>query len=417
MYEALGAGRRSFEQRAWHDAYDNLSAADRAEPLGRDDLERLAIAAFLAGDDQACTALTTRAYRDCEQHSDTRRAARCTFWLAFGFLLEGEMAPAGGWVARAQLVLDEHHLDCAERGLLLLPTALGHLAAGELEQSLAGFSEALAIGQRFADADLTTLGRLGRGQSLALGGRHTDGAAEFDLLMLAITSDEVSPMVVGVAYCGVIQTCQLTFDLRRAKEWTAALSRWCDAQPDLVPFRGQCLVHRAEIMQLAGTWGHALEEAQRARDELSRPPGHPAVGAAWYRIAELQRLRGDLAGAEDAYRTASDHGHDPQPGLALLRLAQGQPAVAAAAIGRAFGEAVDPLSRGRLLLGYVEIMLAVGDVAAARAATDRLPVDVGESAPTGAPCDRRAGDRAGPPRERRPRRRAGGPPTGVGDVA
>jgi DNA-binding CsgD family transcriptional regulator len=379
--EALASGRRSFEQQAWGDAYDALAAADRIEPLALEDLERLAIAAFLAGHDEACNALTARAYRESLEHGDARRAARAGFWLAFGFLLAGELAPAGGWIARAQLVLDEHGLECVERGLLLVPAALGDLVAGELERSLAGFTEALEIGQRFGDADLITFGRLGRGQALALSGRHEEGAGEFDLLMVAVTSGEVSPMVAGVAYCGVIETCQLTFDLRRAKEWTAALSRWCEAQPDLVPFRGQCLVHRAEIMQLSGTWGSALAEAQRARDALSRPPGHPAVAAAWYRIAELQRLRGDLPGAEEAYRAASERGHDPQPGLALLRLAQGQAAAAASAISRAFGEAADGLSRGRLLLGYVEIMLAVGDVPSARAATDALAISEDEWRP------------------------------------
>jgi ATP/maltotriose-dependent transcriptional regulator MalT len=373
--EPLVVGRRSFEQRAWRDAYRELSAADLVAPLALDDLERLAISAFLAGDDEASDALTTRAYQEALHQGDARRAARCAFWLAFGHLLSGDLAQAGGWVARAQLVLDEGRHDCVERGFLLVPTALGHLVAGELAQALTRFSEALSIGERFADADLITFGRLGRGQALVFSGHRAEGTAEFDLLMVAITSDEVSPMVAGVAYCAVIEACQLSLDLRRAKEWTTALSRWCEAQPDLVPFRGQCLVHRAEIMQLHGAWEQALAEAQRARDELARPPGHPAVGMAWYRMAELRRLRGELARAEEAYRAASDHGHDPQPGLARLRLAQGQAPVAASAIRRAFGEAADPLARARLLLGYVGIMLAVGDVEAARAATDELSID------------------------------------------
>ena len=216
-----------------------------------------------------------------------------------------------------------------------LPVALGHLIAGDTGSALAEFTDALAIGLRCGDSDLTAFGRLGRGQALVLGGDQARGVAELDEVMVAVTAGEVSPIVAGVVYCAVIEMCQYMFDVRRAQEWTAALSRWCDAQPELVPYRGQCLVHRAEILQLHGAWPEAMAEAERAFEHLSRPPVHPAVGDALYRLAELRRLRGEYERAEAAYRQASERGRDPQPGLARLRLAQGQTAVAVAAIRRA----------------------------------------------------------------------------------
>lgn len=372
MDEKCEAGRRSFEQHAWREAFDGLSAADRRALLGLDDLERLAMSAYLVGEDRAGDAASERAHHECLRLGDVPRAARCAFWLGHGLFMRVEMKQAGGWFARAGRLIEDGDHDCVERGFLLLPGAIGHLFSGETSAALAEFTAALAIGRQFDDADLSAFGRLGRGQALVLGGDHVSGVGELDEVMVAVTAREVSPIVAGLVYCAVIEMCQLTFDVRRAHAWTAALSRWCEAQPDLVPYRGQCLVHRAEILQLHGAWSDAMDEAERASEHLSRPPGHPALGDALYRIGELLRLRGQFARAESAYRRASEQGRDPQPGLAMLRLAQGQPTVAASAIRRAFDEAVEPVVRAQLLGAAVEIMLAVDDTAAARAAAEEL---------------------------------------------
>ena len=242
------------------------------------------------------------------------------------------------------------------------------------------FAFALETGERFDDNDLRTLARLGLGRSSILLGDDAVGLALLDDAMVAVTAGEASPAVVGIVYCAVIEACQLIFDLRRAREWTAALSRWCDAQPELVPFRGACLIHRAEIMTFNGAWANAMDEVVRACVYLAETH-NIAVGDALYRAAELCRLRGQFEEAEAFYMEASDGGREPQPGLALLRLAQGQTPTAAAALRRALAEDHPPLERARLLAPYIEVLLATDDVTEAGAASEELTALAGASVP------------------------------------
>lgn len=370
--ELLARGREAFDRRDWHAAYEHLLQADTAAPLETLDLELLATAAYLTGRDAESTDTWTRAYRAWHERGELRRAVHAAFWLGFGLVQRGEMAQGGGWLTRAGRVVEEHGLDSAECGYLLVPQGLMAMGDGQPEAALERFGEADLLARRFGDRDLGTLGLLGQGQALMQLGRTSEGLRLWDEAMVAVTAGETSPVVSGLVYCAVIDGCQQAFDFRRAREWTAALTHWCDQQPGLVPYRGQCLVHRAQVLQVVGQWTEAVAELERARDRLSDPP-HPALGMAHYQIGEMHRLRGEHAEAEKAYRQAHACGRDPQPGLALLRLAEGRVEAAATAIDGALEAAgADAILRAQLLPAYGEVMLAAGRHADAETAADEL---------------------------------------------
>lgn len=368
----LERGRASFARRAWLDAFTALSSADRDASLEPEDLERLATAAYLIGRYPECEEIWARGHHAYLERGDARGAARCAFWLGLGLVHNGEAARAGGWFARAGRLLEDDPGECVEAGLLLIPAALRQLGDGDADGARSAFARAADIGDRFRSADLISIGRLGQGQALIHLGDVASGVSLLDEAMVAATAGELSPIAVGIVYCAVIEECQRIFDLRRAQEWTSALTRWCESQPDLVPYRGQCLVRRAEILRLHGEWPEAMEEARQARERLSTPPTQSAIGLAYYLEAELHRLRGEFAEAEEAYRESGKRQRRPRPGLAHLRLAQGQGEAASAAIRRLMDEADERLTRPDVLAAAVEIMLAQDDVPGARAAADEL---------------------------------------------
>jgi DNA-binding CsgD family transcriptional regulator len=368
----LARGRESFTGRAWMDAYKSLSHADQANPLGAEDLELLATSASMIGRDDECLGSLERAYNVYLEAGEVLRAVRCAFWVGINLALHGEVSRASGWLGRAQRLVDREADDCVERGYLMIPAMLRQEAMGDWEAAYATATDAAEIGERFGDSDLLALTVHEQGCALIQLGRVEEGLGLLDEAMVAVTAGEVSPIVTGIVYCSVISGCQQVYELRRAQEWTAALTRWCEEQPDMVAFTGSCMVHRAEIMELRGAWRSALQEAQQARQRCEQGNNQSTAAQAFYRQGEVHRLRGEFSAAEEAYRDASRYGWEPQPGLALLRLAQGNNDAAAATIRRVVDETTPPLKLARLLPAYVEIMLAVDLTGEARSACQEL---------------------------------------------
>jgi DNA-binding CsgD family transcriptional regulator len=367
----LDRARKSYQERAWSNAYQAFSDADREVALEAQDVELLAMAAYLIGRDEDYLGALERAYNTYREHGERRHAARCAFWLGFRLLFRGETGRANGWLGRAVRSLEDETRECAERGYLLLPVVEQRLEMGDFEAAYATAVDAAAIGERCDDADLVACARHQQGRIRLQQGQIEAGLALLDETMVAVTSGELSTFVTGLVYCSVIEACQQVYALDRMCEWTAGLAQWCEGQPEMVAFAGVCRVHRAEIMQLEGAWPKALDEA-RGACARSEGVNKQAVAAALYRQAEVHRLKGDLAAAEEAYRGASQMGLDPQPGLALLRVAQDRTDTAATAIRRVVSTTHDRLKRLALLPAYIEIMLEADHVKDARNACSEL---------------------------------------------
>jgi len=370
--QELERGRTSFERRAWLDAYTALSAADRADPLAATDLDLLATAASLIGRMDEYLALLERAHLAHIDAGDNLAGARTAGWLGMTLAIRGELGPASGWFGRAQRLVEREGRDCAERGWLLVPVVFQLEAAGDYDGAHEAAAQAIEIAERFGDSDLAALALHAQGVVRIKQGSLDEGLRLLDEAMVGVTADSVSPVVAGIVYCGVIAGCEEAFEVRRAKEWTDALTRWCDGQPQMVSFTGRCLAHRAGLMQLHGEWRDALAEAKLARERCEEAMNRAAAGQALYQQGELHRLQGDFEAAEAAYRDASEFGWEPQPGLALLRLAQGDVESAAGMTRRAAAEAVEPFVRATMVPAHVEVMLAAGDLDEARRAADEL---------------------------------------------
>lgn len=370
--DPLRRGREAHDRGAWQEAHEAFGEADRLGELAAGDLELLATSAYMLGQEQEYLAILARAHRGHLQAGETTRAARCAFWVGLSHAQRGEAGSAGGWLGRARKLLEPEPDGSAEKGYLLLPQIFEYEARGDWEAAAATAAEARSVGERQDEPDLFALAGHEQGHILVRLGRVGEGMALLDEAMVAASAGELSPIATGIVYCGVILACQEVHEVRRAREWTAALTQWCDEQPEMVAFTGRCLIHRAEIIQLEGAWEEALTEARRATERCLRSENPGAAGEACYRQGELHRLRGDYEAADETYGEANAHGREPQPGLALLRLAQGDAKAAVSAIDRALSEAAEPGQRAALLPACVEIMLANDEIESARGAAAEL---------------------------------------------
>ena len=338
-----------------------------------DDLERQATAAYLSGLDDETEALWIQAHNECLAQGDLPRATRCISWLVLDLFNRREWARGNGWLARGLHLLEPVE-DSASLGLLLVLATRNHLRQGDIEAAAQASTRACELASRISDPDLNVFSRMSLALVHARRGEPAEAASLFDETMVGVTVDDVSPIAVGVVYCAVIEACRALFDVSRAREWTTALDRWVSTRPNVVAFRGKCLVHRSEILRQSGAWSEALVEAERAcawsgaHENSFRYP----AGAAFYELGEIHRLRGNTEEATAAYRSASEHGQAPEPGVTLLHFADGKRDLAATSIRRLLGEQQSNLSRAEVLLAAVEILTAVDDLTTARVAAEEL---------------------------------------------
>jgi len=372
VVRAIEDARTACDDHRWGDAFRLLSGLE-LDALDIDDLDRLATASYLTGHDEDAFAYWIRAHQRCIDEGTVHRAAYFGMRLGQGLGFIGDFGRCRGWIDRTARLLSDARIDCVEQGYLEYGLAMMRLfEAGDIAGARAHFVQAGKIGSGYVNRELVALARIGEGRMLIYLGEIAEGMALLDEAMTSIEARELSPLATGDAYCTVIDACAELCDLARCHAWTESFTRWCDTQQELVLYRGHCFLHRAEMLELLGAWPEALVEARRACDRLAAPVNPAALAGACMIEGDLLRLVGDFDGAEAAYQRASEFGRDPQPSLALLRLAQGRIDVADAMIRRVVGETADPMSRARMLGPCVEIMLAAGDTAAARTASDEF---------------------------------------------
>ncbi|HEY3556677.1 MAG TPA: LuxR C-terminal-related transcriptional regulator [Kribbella sp.] len=368
----LQRARVAFERRDWATAYDRLAAADGEPGLGPDELLTLATAAYLLGETDACIRALQRGYRLRIAGGDVAGAVRFAFWLARVLNGRGEVAVGNGWAARAERLLADLPPDVVERGYLRIHDFFRCLDDGDLPGALAIGDDIVAIAHRHHDPDLLAQGLVCKGRLLLYSGRVPEGLALLDEAMVGVAAGELSPIFAGTVYCAMIEGCQEVMDFARASAWTAALTRWCDDQPDLVPFTGQCAVHRGQILRLHAAYPEALAEFEDAYRRYASAGGDIAAGLALGERGDVLRIRGDFAAAEASYDESASFGHEAQPGRALLMVARGRVPAAMAAVRRLLAEAGDPVHRSRLLAGAIEVLLAGDALSEAGSAAEEL---------------------------------------------
>jgi DNA-binding NarL/FixJ family response regulator len=369
--QSLARGSEAFRLRSWRNAYTFLSDADSQSPLEPDHLLHLAQAALLIGKEQEGADALARAHQGFLSAGQTAPAVRCAFWLGFTAMLNGESSKATGWLSRAGRLM-EGEPECVETGYLLLPHGYRLVHSGDPHSAESYFKQAATVAKRFDDKDLMALALQGQGRSLIRKGEIQQGLALLDEAMIAVTAGELSPLNAGGVFCSVLDACGEIFDLQRAQEWSIALKSWCDSQPDIMPYRGHCLIRRAELLHLHGAWSEAYEEAKRACECLALPSPRAALGGAFYQIGEIERMRGNLPEAERAYEEAARWSPNWGPGLARLRLAQNKADAANTLVRRMAEHLRESAPRALLLDAWVEIALAANDLDSARTASEEL---------------------------------------------
>jgi tetratricopeptide (TPR) repeat protein len=369
--EALRRGLLAFEQCDWHEAFARLGEADASTTLGADDLARLGEAAWWIGRIDECIRTRERAYAKYLEAGDLRHAASIAMAVAEDHFHKLSRSVGQGWMQRG-----ERHLfglaESVEHGWMLRVQAMMALdAERDLDKAWALSQRAIEIARNHDDRDLHMLALQDSGRILVSQGRVAEGMAAIDEAMAAATSGQLGARTAGRVFCNMMSTCEKLADYRRASEWNEAAREWCvpHAQSG---YPGICQVHRAQLLRLRGSWAEAEAEARHASEELEDFLSD-AASRAYYELGEIKLRMGDLDGADELFSRAHEMGCDPLPGLASLRLAQGETESARALLDRALSDPLlSSLDRARLLPAQAEVALMSGARELSRAIADEL---------------------------------------------
>jgi class 3 adenylate cyclase len=370
--DALSGGQDALDRHAWDEAYRILTEADREGTLRTGHgLELLAEAVYWSGHPEDVIEPLERAYEAYLKEGDRSAAAMAAFRIGEQHGMRFALPQAQGWAAKAERLAAEDP-SWPVHGWLAWMRGLMAWFQGDFETAIAQYDDALEFAARTDDRNLHAMSLHDKGHAMVLIGSLSEGMGLLDEAMTAVVGGELVPHAAGYVYCGMIGVCSKLGDYRRAGEWTEATLRWCERQ-SVPAFPGVCRVHKAELMRLRGSLTHAEREARLACEELPRFNFYSGLGPANYEIGEVRRWLGDFAEADAAYARAHEYGLNPQPGLSLLRLAQGKVDAAAAGIGQALSESGgNKCHEMRLLAAQATIALAADDVETAAAAADRL---------------------------------------------
>lgn len=371
VIEELHRAREAYERREWVTAYRALSSLDDVHLSGFD-FATLAMSAHLLGRRNDCVQALQRAYETLLAGQDRLGAVRAAYWLTMVLSEGGEPVVAGGWLARAERLLDLHGEDAVEHGYVLIARMLQHIGTGQFTRARDAASAVTDYGSRFGDANLVATGLNAQGRLLTAAGKVQEGLRLVDEAMVGVVAGELETVFAGQVYCSTIEACQWVGDLGRMVQWTQALTQWCEAQPGLVAFTGQAAVHRGQLMRVQGAFHDALLELQQAVDRYAVVGGHPAMALAHAERGDVLRLLGDLDAAEEAYTQAVHHGLDAQPGRALLWLVRGRAEAAVAAVRRCLAGTELAMVRNRLLPGAVEVLVEADELNEAAALAAEL---------------------------------------------
>ena len=366
----LEAGRSAMDRHAWAEALPLLKQAEAAGDLDAEGLEMLADAAWWMAQPADSLAARERAYAAFVAAGNKRRAARAAIRLAHENANKQAMSAAQAWFGRAEKMVEGDE-DSAEYGHLLFGRVVMGPPSSDVDAAVALGRRIAELGERFGDHDLQAFGDMAQGFALIANGDVKAGFARFDIATLAAAAGELSVWPTGWVYCSTITACLQLADYQRASEWTEATTRWCERQ-SVTGFPGVCRVHRAEIVALRGAWAQAEQEARQACEELQRYQLNLVAASGFYQIGEIRMRMGDLPAAEEAFRRAHEMGMVPEPGLSLVRLAEGDARTAGSSLQRALANESEIFARARLLPAEVEVALALSDGERARTASTEL---------------------------------------------